>query len=164
MFGFNSKLLLSPYGCRRAHSTAVHGIGLSVNNIIHECLGLLRIIDTVRRDEFVTVFSHKHFKSKKSTEEYWSAFGNVVVQNVINQQTLETDTLYWDQANKEIYTDCYVRMFSNDGFLQGFGMRSDEMARNARIFKAFNSDLVVVQDSTKVIIDSVNFIGPLLKK
>lgn len=42
-------------------------------------------------------------------------------------------------------------------------MRSDEMARNARIFKAFNSDLVVVQDSTKVIIDSVNFIGPLLK-
>ncbi len=106
----------------------------------------------------------KHFKSKKTKDEYWSAFGNVVVQNVINQQTLETDTLYWDQANKEIYTDCYVRMFSNDGFLQGFGMRSDEMARNARIFKAFNSDLVVVQDSTKVIIDSVNFIGPLLKK
>ena len=105
----------------------------------------------------------KHYKSKKTQEEYWSAFGNVVVQNVINQQTLETDTLYWDQADKEIYTDCYVRMFSNDGFLQGFGMRSDEKARNARIFKAFNSDLVVVQDSTKIIIDSVNFIGPLLK-
>ncbi len=106
----------------------------------------------------------KHFKSKKSNSEFWSAFGNVVVQNVINQQTLETDTLYWDQLNKEIYTDCYVRIFSNDGFLQGFGMRSDEKARNARIFKAFNSDVVVVQDSTKVIIDSVNFIGPLLKK
>ncbi len=104
----------------------------------------------------------KHFKSKKTNDEYWSAFGDVVVQNVINQQTLETDTLYWDQANQEIYTDCYVRMFSNDGFLQGFGMRSDEKARNARIFRAFNSDLVVVQDSTKVIIDSVNFIGPLL--
>lgn len=88
-----------------------------------------------------------------------------MVQNVINQQTLETDTLYWDQANKEIYTDCYVRMFSSDGFIQGFhGMRSDEMARNVRIFKAFDSDVVIVQDSTKVVIDSVNFIGPLLKK
>jgi len=107
----------------------------------------------------------KHFKSKKNDNEYWSAFGNVVVQNVINQQTLETDTLYWDQANKEIYTDCYVRMFSSDGFIQGFnGMRSDEMARNVRIFKAFDSDVVIVQDSTKVVIDSVNFIGPLLKK
>ncbi len=106
----------------------------------------------------------KHFKSKKGSEEYWSAFGNVVVQNVIRQQTLETDTLYWDQANKEIYTDCYVRMFSNDGFLQGFGMRSDEMARNTIIFRPFNSDLIVVQDSTKIVVDSVNFIGPLLKK
>lgn len=107
----------------------------------------------------------KHFKSKNNDNEYWSAFGNVVVQNVINQQTLETDTLYWDQANKEIYTDCYVRMFSSDGFIQGFhGMRSDEMARNVRIFKAFDSDVVIVQDSTKVVIDSVNFIGPLLKK
>ena len=27
----------------------------------------------------------KHFKSKKNDNEYWSAFGNVVVQNVINQ-------------------------------------------------------------------------------
>lgn len=106
----------------------------------------------------------KHFKSKKGSEEYWSAFGNVVVQNVIRQQTLETDTLYWDQVNKEIYTDCYVRMFSNDGFLQGFGMRSDEMARNTIIFRPFNSDLIVVQDSTKIVVDSVNFIGPLLKK
>ena len=105
-----------------------------------------------------------HEKRKDSGEEIWKAFGNVVVKNIVKQQTMETDTIYWDRTKKEIYTDCYVRMFSNDGFLQGFGMRSDEMARNARIFKAFNSDLVVVQDSTKVIIDSVNFIGPLLKK
>lgn len=105
-----------------------------------------------------------HFKSKKKSIEKWSAFGNVVVQNVIKQETLETDTLYWDQARKEIYTDCYVRMFSNDGFMQGYGMRSDEMARSVVIFKSFDSYGVVVQDSTKVIIDSVNFIGPLLKK
>ncbi len=106
----------------------------------------------------------KHFKSKKNKSEMWSAFGNVVVQNVIKQETMETDTLYWDQAKKEIYTDCYVRMFSNSGFMQGYGMRSDEMARNTIIFRPFNSFGVVVQDSTKVVIDSVNFIGPLQKR
>ncbi len=106
----------------------------------------------------------RHFKSKKSNTEMWSAFGNVIVQNIMKQQTLETDTLYWDQANKEIYTDCYVRMFTNDDFMQGFGMRSDEMARNAILFRPFNSYVYVIQDSTRVIIDSVNFIGPLLKK
>ena len=106
----------------------------------------------------------RHYKQKNGLEEYWAAFGNVVVQNIIKQETLETDTLYWDQARKEIYTDCYVRMFSNDGFMQGYCMRSDERARNTTIFKPFNSYGVVVQDSTKVVIDSVNFIGPLLKK
>lgn len=106
----------------------------------------------------------RHFKSKKRNTEMWSAFGNVIVQNIMKQQTLETDTLYWDQANKEIYTDCYVRMFTNDDFMQGFGMRSDEMARNAILFRPFNSYVYVIQDSTRVIIDSVNFIGPLLKK
>ena len=106
----------------------------------------------------------RHFKSKKGKEEKWSAFGNVSVQNIAKQQTLETDTLYWDQANGEIYTDCYVRMFTQDDFMQGYGMRSDEMARNAILYKPFNSYVYVIQDTTKVVIDSVNFIGPLLKK
>ena len=106
----------------------------------------------------------RHFKSKKGQTEMWSAFGNVVVQNIMKQQTLETDTLYWDQTNKEIYTDCYVRMYTADDFMQGFGMRSDEMARNAILYRPFNSYAYVIQDSTKVVIDSVNFIGPLLKK
>ena len=106
----------------------------------------------------------KHHKSKKNDKELWSAFGNVVVQNVIRRQTMETDTLYWDQTKKEIYTDCYIRIFSEQGFMQGFGMRSDERARNASLLRAFNSYGVVVEDSTRVVIDSVNFIGPLLKK
>lgn len=106
----------------------------------------------------------KHFKSKKDNSEYWSAFGNVSVQNIVRQQTLETDTLYWDQAHQEIYTDCYVRMFTPDDFMQGYGMRSDEMARNSVLFRPFNSYVYVLQDSTKIVVDSVNFIGPLLKK
>lgn len=50
----------------------------------------------------------KHFKSKKNDNEYWSAFGNVVVQNVINQQTLETDFFFNDTATTEIYTAVIV--------------------------------------------------------
>lgn len=96
-------------------------------------------------------------------EELWEAFGNVVIHNVINQQTMETDTIYWDQTKNEIYTDCYVRMYSPDGFMQGYGMRSDDHARNAILLKPFNTYAYTVQDTTVVVIDSVNFIGPFLK-
>ena len=105
----------------------------------------------------------RHLKYKDGREK-WEAFGNVVVRNLIKQEVMETDTLYWDQKNEKIFTDCYVRMFSDKGFMQGFGMRSDEMARNSNLLKAFDSYGVVVEDSTRVVIDSVNFIGPLLKK
>lgn len=110
----------------------------------------------------------RHITGKKRNRsgqkpEIWEAFGNVVVHNVVKQETMETDTLYWDQAANEIYTDCYVKMYSPDGFMQGYGMRSDDHARNAILHKPFNGYAIVTKDSTKVIIDSVNFIGPLLK-
>jgi len=109
----------------------------------------------------------RHITSKargRSKSEIWEAFGNVVVRNVQKQETMETDTLYWDQIKNEIYTDCYVKMYSNQGFMQGYGMRSDDHAREAILKRPFNSYGVTVQDSTVVVIDSVNFIGPLLKK
>lgn len=107
----------------------------------------------------------RHITSKKGKkEEVWQAFGDVVVHNVIKQETMETDTIYWDRSNEEIYTDCYVKMYSNDGFMQGYGMRSDDHARNAILHRPFNGYALVQQDTTKVIIDSVNFIGPFSKK
>ena len=105
----------------------------------------------------------KHMKHENG-QESWSAFGNVVVKNLINQEVMETDTLYWDQKNEKLYTHCYVRMYSPKGFLQGYGMESDQRARNSIIFKPFNSYGIVVQDSTQVLVDSVNFIGPMRKK
>ena len=44
---------------------------------------------------------HRKFKDGR---ESWEAFGNVVVKNLINQEVMETDTLYWDQKNEKIYT------------------------------------------------------------
>lgn len=106
----------------------------------------------------------RHEKFKKDDKETWAAFGNVVVKNIIEKERMETDTLYWDRKNEKIYTDCYVRMFSPDGFMQGYGMESDQRARNSIIFRPFDSYGIIVQDSTKVSVDSVNFIGPMLKK
>lgn len=127
-----------------------------INVYSYEVDGTLQ--STIRADEA------RHDKSdKEDEEEVWKAYGNVVVKNLPKQQTMETDTLYWDRINQEISSDCYVRMYSPDGFMQGYGMRSDERAENAIILRPFNSYTVVIEDTTTVLIDSANFIGPLLK-
>lgn len=113
------------------------------------------------------IFSNqaKHIINKHGAHpEIWQAFGNVVIHNVIKRETMTTDTLYWDQGRHEIWTDCYVKMDSPTGLLQGYGMRSDDRARNAIVHNPFNGYALTEQDSTEVIIDSVNFIGPFIKK
>lgn len=110
-----------------------------------------------------TVRSDNARHEKTDEEEIWKAYGHVVVRNVINMETMETDTLYWDRAEKEIYTDCYVKLFSPKGYMQGFGLRSDEMARRSVIERPFNSYGVVVSDTASVIVDTANLIGPLPK-
>ena len=105
----------------------------------------------------------RHLKYEDGRES-WEAFGNVVVKNLINQEVMETDTLYWDQKNERIYTHCYVRMYSPDGFMQGYGMESDQRARSSILYNNFNNYAIIVKDSTQVLIDSVNFIGPFQKK
>lgn len=104
----------------------------------------------------------KHVQYKDGRET-WEAYGNVVVKNLINQEVMETDTLYWDQKNERIYTHCYVRMYSPDGFSQGYGMESDQRARDSKLFNPFNSYGFVVKDTTQVVVDSVNFVGPFKK-
>lgn len=105
----------------------------------------------------------RHDRPEKG-EEVWKAYGNVCVRNLIKHETMETDTLYWDKENERIYTDCYVKLLSPQGFMQGYGMESDQRARSSILYKEFNSYGLVDQDTTAIVIDTVNFIGPFQKK
>ena len=53
-------------------------------------------------------------------------------------------------------------MYSPSGFMQGYGMESDQRARNSIIFNPFNSYGILEQDEE--VLDTVNFIGPVQKK
>jgi len=104
---------------------------------------------------------HTVIKEGNEKKEKWEAFGNVVISNFIKGERLETDTLYWDREKGRIFTHCFVKMFTPQGFMQGYGLDSDERARNANIMRPFDSYGIIRQDSTKVYVDTVNFIGPV---
>lgn len=115
-------------------------------------------------ESVITADSAEHLTKKKPKDfEKWSAYGHVVMKNVIKHETMETDTIYWDRKTQQIYTDCYVKMYSRDGMMQGYGMRSDDRVRNAILLRPFNSFGYVQQEKSTFEVDSVNFIGPFRK-
>ncbi|MDD3300173.1 MAG: LPS export ABC transporter periplasmic protein LptC [Bacteroidales bacterium] len=100
----------------------------------------------------------------KEKEEIWEAYGNVVINNYLKGEKMETDTLYWNRLTQRIFTHTLVKLTTPDMFMQGYGMESDDMARNAVIEKPFDSYAIVSRDSTEIsYIDTANFIGPRLR-
>lgn len=94
--------------------------------------------------------------------ESWSAFGDVVIINHLKGERMETDTIYWNREEQQIYTDCHVKLVSESGLMQGFGMTSDERARHAVILRPYDW-YAVERDSTYQYIDTVNQMGPYRK-
>ena len=83
----------------------------------------------------------------KSNQERWEAYGNVVIINHIKEETITTDTLFYDIAEKRIYTHAFVKMISPQGLLQGYGLESDERANNFDILRPFDSFGVITRDT-----------------
>lgn len=111
------------------------------------------------------IVSDKAEHTVNGSTEQWSAYGNVVITNYLEGQRIMTDTLYWDREEHRIFTDCHVRLYSPDGFMQGYGLESDERARNARLLRIFDSYGIVQQDSAgNGYVDTVNFIGPIYRR
>lgn len=109
--------------------------------------------------------SARHIKYKDgSVDEVWEACDSVVITNLIEHRIMETDTLYWAPEKEKIYTHCYVRIIDPKGLMQGYGMESDQRARRTVLNRVFNNYAIIDNDSTRVVIDSVNFIGPFPKK
>ena len=59
---------------------------------------------------------------------------NVVVTNLKTQETLETQTLFWDQKKKKIYTSNFVKITSPDKIVFGDSLTANEDFSRREIF------------------------------
>ena len=59
---------------------------------------------------------------------------NVVVTNMKTQETLETETLFWDQKKKKIYTSSFVKITSPDKIVFGDSLTANEDFSRREIF------------------------------
>lgn len=59
---------------------------------------------------------------------------NVVVENLRTKEILETETLFWDQKTKKIYTSNFVKISSPDKVIFGDSLTANENFSRREIF------------------------------
>lgn len=65
----------------------------------------------------------------------YRAYGNVVVVNMEQQQTLYTDQLNWDQNKREIFTEKNIKIVTPKELLYGVGLISNDVFSKYKITK-----------------------------
>ena len=92
--------------------------------------------DSLQLETTVTAKNAFHYLAP---QELFMATDSVVVHNLVRQQSLYTDTLYWDIEKQEIYTNSYVKVVTPDMIMPSeHGMRSDQHFRDYEFRAARN--------------------------
>ena len=61
-----------------------------------------------------------------SEEDRWLAQGNVVIDNIANQEKLKTEELYWESKTGDVYTEKFVKIESPGEVITGTGLKAKQ--------------------------------------
>ncbi len=59
-------------------------------------------------------------------DELYKATGNVVAQNIMTQDRLDTEELYWNERKGEVFTEKFVRVEQNGQITTGVGLEAKQ--------------------------------------
>ncbi len=96
-------------------------------------------IETYGENEAVTstiVADRGRYEQEKNE---FTAEGNVVVKNLESGETLKTEVLHWNRNDKQVFTDRYVEIISQEEVIMGEGLTAEEDMSSYRILKPTGS-------------------------
>ncbi len=99
--------------------------------------------DSVRVDFFdadqrhTSVLTAQRGKVNDATQDF-VAYDNVIVTSD-SGTTLRTDSLFWNNATRKVYTQAFVDIVSPTEHIMGRGLESDQNLKNYKIFRVTGS-------------------------
>jgi LPS export ABC transporter protein LptC len=77
------------------------------------------------------------------TENIYKGVGNVQVKNLLKDQRLQAEELYWNPTEKKIYTETFVTIQERQTLFNGTGMEADESFSKYRLKNVRDSRTVL---------------------
>lgn len=77
------------------------------------------------------------------TENIYKGIGNVQVKNLLKDQRLQSEELYWNPTDKKIYTETFVTIQERQTLFNGTGMEADQSFSKYKLKKVRDSRTVL---------------------
>ena len=84
-----------------------------------------------------TMQADRGFYSKD--QNLYRGEGNVQIENLIKEQKLQTEEIFWNQAEKKIYTEKFVTIQEKQTLFNGTGMEADDSFSTYQLKKVRDS-------------------------
>ena len=81
----------------------------------------------LKEDEFFAIvdrFRSPHLWKKENEE--WKVEGNVILENLQNKESLNTEQLFWNPVTGRVHTEKFVRIERADEILTGTGLTATQ--------------------------------------
>jgi LPS export ABC transporter protein LptC len=83
----------------------------------------------------VTSTLRADYGKQERNKDLYYVRGNVVVHNLVKQEKLETEELYWNKNKAQIYTDKFVKITTPEEILMGHGLQANQDFSSYKIKK-----------------------------
>ncbi|RNI32289.1 LPS export ABC transporter periplasmic protein LptC [Rufibacter immobilis] len=90
-----------------------------------------------------TIITAKYGKYDKAKDQYF-ARNDVVVRNVVKEEQLNTEELFWERQKQSIFTDKFVRITSKEEVVTGVGLTAKQDFSDYTL-KQFSGSFVLKQ-------------------
>ncbi|GGK73392.1 LPS export ABC transporter periplasmic protein LptC [Rufibacter glacialis] len=90
-----------------------------------------------------TIITAKYGRYDKAKDQY-VARNDVVVKNMVKQEQLNTEELFWERQKQTIFTDKFVRITSTDEVVTGVGLTAKQDFSDYTL-KQFSGSFVLKQ-------------------
>ncbi len=90
-------------------------------------------VEFYQQEGVVTSTLKANYGKQDRNKSLFQAKGNVVVENLLKKEKLETEELFWDKRRAKIYTDKFVRITTPEQIIMGNGLQANQDFSNYRI-------------------------------
>lgn len=87
-----------------------------------------------KKGEITNTVKANYGKYDKQKDAYFIR-GNVILENAVKKETMKTEELHWDKQRRQLFTDKFVTIQTQDEILTGTGLTANQDFSKYKILK-----------------------------